>query len=341
MSRQNDLVDFTAKLALFIRRGIPVDGIIENTVKDIKDSRLRVDFRNVAKELSSGKTFSQSLENLPGIYPKPVIKLIETGENKGELADTLDDVSEYLKTRGYFEGIIKNRFISFLLYINIVAILIIISFFFITPLYRKVVADMQYTLSFFCQVVLLITDFFQNHANKAFFLILLFYLNFVILIYNPVKSRFFYNLFITRSLMRKYYLFITLKLTSLFLKRGASLKEAIGIISEGIDMKPCCESLKGVSLKLEEGCSFFEAMKETNLCPDSCFEMVDKKENNGSMERTLDSLVNLCRCDLETQKCKVTRAVNAVFIAVILVIVIFSLLALYYPFYPMPYWKLQ
>ena len=91
----NDLAFMLTQLSTYVKAGIPlIDSVRILSKQSTKPAQRKV-LDRVVYELVMGEKFSTALEKQKKAFPKLLINMIKTSEMTGDLAGTLDEMSEY------------------------------------------------------------------------------------------------------------------------------------------------------------------------------------------------------------------------------------------------------
>ena len=337
MNGQGELTSFTNRLAMFIRRNVPIDKTIDNISGDINNRELREAFQEVGKNVSSGKSFYESLKAAPSIYPQSIMLLIKTGEEQDKLAETLEDIAGYLREKEQFQSLVKTSFSRYLVPVNFTAVIFAVVFFFFTPIFYNIFMGMQLTMPLLFQWIILITDYFISPLSKILFFVLLLAVNLFLLLQNPLKSRFFYNFIPSRSLIRKYYFFTTLKSVSMMMKRGLSLETSLGEILRDADCEPFKKFIENMLVELEKGEKSQNEIVAGFQFPESLNEILIKEDGNKDIQNIFDNGAIFYRNDLQSIDNKVNKSLSNLYFAAIGIVILIIMTSLFSPLAPM-YW---
>ena len=117
----SDLSFMLTQLSTYVKAGIPlIDSVRILSKQSTKASHKRV-LDKVVYELVMGQKFSTALEKQSKVFPKLLVNMIKTAEMTGDLAGTLDEMSEY-----YTEmEATRKQMISALIYPSVILVLAI------------------------------------------------------------------------------------------------------------------------------------------------------------------------------------------------------------------------
>lgn len=154
---------FTSQLETLLSAGIPILEALKNVENSSSDLKLKTICCNIAKLITSGSTFAQSLKQLYGTVFGPVYTaLVKTGEDSGELETTLQRMLVLLKKQDAIKGKIINASIYPGVLIVMMLGLLILFAKFVFPRFAGVMSFSGEELPFLAQSIVGAFNFIDN-----------------------------------------------------------------------------------------------------------------------------------------------------------------------------------
>lgn len=125
--KNSDLSFMLTQLSTYVKAGIPlIDSVRILSKQSTKPQHRRV-LDKIVFELVMGEKFSTALEKQGSTFPKLLINMVKTSEMTGDLAGTLDEMSDY------YTEMEKSRkqMISALMYPSVILVLAIVAIIFV------------------------------------------------------------------------------------------------------------------------------------------------------------------------------------------------------------------
>ena len=332
--KSRELIDFTGKLAVFIRKGIPIPEIIKNVEGDLKSRKLRDAFHQVAQDMEQGKSFSDSLNLSPPLYPTYIIDIIRAGEEQDNLADSLKDAVSFLDEKDQLKKLIKNAFNSILIPIDLGFLIFLFLFLVIFPVHVSMFEDMQLELPLPALIIAIITRFFQNKVMLILPISLFILLNFLFFSDYRFRSKLIYNIFPSGNPIRKYYLYIISRLMSMMMKRGVTCKTAFIQASRCIDLRPFRKIADEIALRLENNEEFAVIIGQIKDIPEHFQWMIREIEAKQGEHKAFEVSAEYYRKDLELYKEKFEKLGANIYMLIVGLIILFSIISLLLPITP-------
>ncbi len=335
MTETKELAVITKKLAYFSRHSIPLYEAINNIERDIKNKKLRNDFNKVSLLIKSGKSLSEALDASHDLYPEHIKKIIQAGEEKGEISETLEQVSSYLIDEEILGSTVCGRGIIMpaVLYLNICTALILLMSFFIFPTFLELFDDINIILPLPTRIVMAVTGFLHIPGIMPAIILLLLTVDICVFLLNPVKNSLLYSLPVTGPLLKKYYSFQIASAGGMMLEKGVSPEEVFLHLSKGITMKPVKKSLNTIYEQLKSGEKLYTIFEVPKFFPDLfCFIMA-KGESDGKLAEAMNKGACIFKEDLLKLEIKDITQPGPVFAIIMGFIVGFIVISVFMPLY--------
>lgn len=164
MNRVNftDVVDFTRQLAIMLNAGLTLIDCFAILEKQIRKPGLLALIQSINKDIMAGNTFSSSLQKYPDYFSNLYISLVKSGEASGKLSDILLKLAENLEKQREFQSKIKSALAYPVIVVVGMIIVIFVMMTFVIPKLLSLYKDFHVTLPFTTQILITVSDFFQN-----------------------------------------------------------------------------------------------------------------------------------------------------------------------------------
>jgi len=130
LSHWRDLLAATRALRELVDARLPLGQGLLRLSEDAPRPMLRHSLYWLHRELNGGLTLCQAIENQPNFFPPFYVKLIEAGENGGQLAEVLADLEEELQEQLTFRRRVAsiNLYLTITLFSQLLLVVIILTF---------------------------------------------------------------------------------------------------------------------------------------------------------------------------------------------------------------------
>lgn len=95
--RIKDLYLFTRQVTNLLRAGVSILKALDLVAEQIRQIYFRQVIERIAWNVRHGKSFSESLEEFPAIFPDLYVTMVRAGEESSQLHEMLSSVAEHLK----------------------------------------------------------------------------------------------------------------------------------------------------------------------------------------------------------------------------------------------------
>jgi type IV pilus assembly protein PilC len=116
---------FFRNFSMMLESGITISHALETLANQVKGMGVRDAIGKIRHDVMNGRTLSSSMEKVPRLFPRHIVKTIEVGERSGALATTLDRISVDLEKN--YE--LRRKVIGAIAYPVIILIFMIITAF--------------------------------------------------------------------------------------------------------------------------------------------------------------------------------------------------------------------
>lgn len=158
-----DLAFTLTQLSTYIKSGIPLVDSLRIISRQTRHAQRKKIFDAVIYEVVMGANFSEALEKQGPAFPRLLINMIKTSELTGQLAEVLDNMSEY------YDSIQKTRsqMLTAMLYPAVVFVLavgvIIFVMIYVIPQFVEMFRNMEAEIPTITRVVINTSDFLQHN----------------------------------------------------------------------------------------------------------------------------------------------------------------------------------
>lgn len=94
-----EIIEFSRKMRTLLNSSVPILTALDITMSHTRKKELRDAVRKMAKTVSEGETFSNSLGQFPAMFSPLYINIVKAGEATGNLSESLEHIISYLEYR--------------------------------------------------------------------------------------------------------------------------------------------------------------------------------------------------------------------------------------------------
>ena len=179
--KMKKMIFFLTQLSTYIRAGIPLTDSVRILARQEKDKSMQRLYQSIIYELTMGENFSMALEKQGEAFPKLLVNMLKTSEMTGELAETLDDMSEYYGTMHKLKKQTMTSMMYPMVVFFFVIVVIVFIMIYVIPQFIEIYKDSEATLPQITVITIAISAFLKKYiifvmAGVAAFIFMLFQL---------------------------------------------------------------------------------------------------------------------------------------------------------------------
>lgn len=303
-----DKIIFARNTANMLGAGLPLSRALGVSERQSTNPKLKEVFRKLNVSISGGKAFHESLSEYPKIFPTIFISMVKSGEESGNLAQSLKDVSVQMEKTYLLQKKIKGAMMYPTIIFIVMLIVAFLMMIYVVPRLTKTFKDLKTELPGSTKFIIFISDFLAQNAI----------LSLVGLVALILGIYYFLKTSVGKSIMDYVVLKVpvisqiviesnsarTARTMSSLLSAGVDIVTAVKITGEVLqnnNYKRVLKKLETVVAKGDTMSSVFE--KESKIYPAFVTEMVSVGEETGKLADMLLGVANFYENEVD-QKTK-------------------------------------
>jgi len=301
--RRDDVIAFTAQLAVMLETGVPLREALKAYVQQSKPGPLRRIMSTIADRITGGASFSEAISEFPRVFPRMMVSLMRASEATGTMDVMLGRISSYLgkerRTARQIKGAMTYPAVMIALALTITGFLVV----WVLPRFAKIYESREAALPTLTKVVLGSSRFVIGNwpaiiAGAAAVVGLLFMVRLM------PRGRRFIDLLKVRTpvigtMYTKFYLTRATRTLGTLLGAGVSLLEAIRIVRGVTENALWSELWDDVERSMTSGRSITDAITNTKLIPPAVAQMIAAGERTGRLPEVLDRVSSAAEEELD------------------------------------------
>jgi general secretion pathway protein F len=285
------------QLYVMLDAGLGIDTVLDNIKDNIKDKKLRKIFHSIANDIKAGFSLSDSVKKFEKDLGTLSVAMIVLGEETGDLAKTMKDLSEILNEILENRKRLKKaiRYPIFIIFAMIIAFTLVILF--VIPPFKSIFAQLHSDLPLPTKILLWIEDALEKYG---IFVIIGGIIIFSILtyLYNTNEKA---RLKIDELMLKIYIVGPTMKLAMIgrfifvmqrLIDAGIPILNAVDIALNIIDNKFIYQKLLLIKNSIQYGGSIHQGFEESGLFEKMIIQMISAGEESGSLVIMLQKASN-------------------------------------------------
>lgn len=313
---------FIKNLAVTLKAGLPVSKALTVLTKQMPNAHFREVTAEIAHNVESGKTLSESMRAYPRIFPPLVTNMVMVGEQSGDLDQILDYLASQI-SRDY--NLIRKTKGALTYPAVVVSALIIIGYLMFTFVLPKLTAtfkEFNTDLPPLTRIILAVVDFASHYSFFIAAGMVLLAIGFVMWRKTPSGRRALHKLNlivpILKNIVKKLNLArFTIIFTGL-LRAGMPIVEALRLTGNTMTNVYYQEALLDVSEKVKLGVDLVLALeKYPKLFTPMVTQMIKVGEESGTMEKVLGEVSNFYEQEIDDTVKNLSSIIEPVLVMII------------------------
>jgi type IV pilus assembly protein PilC len=162
--RQRELPVFTRELAALLSAGIPLLEALRTLQDQVASPQFKKVIQGVGSDVEHGTRFTKALARYPGVFDVMYVRMLQSGEVSGRLAETLDRLAVYLESSQELNRKVKSAMVYPVVVGCIALILFAAVMTWIVPAFEKIFQDLGGMLPRPTRLMIDLSRFLRHHA---------------------------------------------------------------------------------------------------------------------------------------------------------------------------------
>jgi type IV pilus assembly protein PilC len=325
------------QLATMINSGLPLLRALTVLADQTESRPLREVWEAVRGDVQTGASFSAALSKHPKAFGPLYVAVVKAGEAGG----MLDEVLLRLATTLEKQVTLRNKIRSAMSYPVMVAIMIVLItsaiLIFVVPTFQQLYADLQGTLPFPTQILLLVSKIFKSYLPFVILGVGIF----VFLLRRYIKTddgRKRWDAFklkppVFGELFRKVSMSRFSRTLATLLRAGVPVLQALEITRDTTGNRVVGDALKEVETSVREGQSLARPLTRFPVFPPMVVQMLAVGEETGAVDTMLEKVADFYDSEVDATVDALTSLIEPLLIVIIGAVVGGILISLYLPMF--------
>jgi len=338
--KMKDLIAATRQLAVMTDAGISIHDSIKEVSKATVDKTLKEIFEQIDDDLNSGLSLTESMMSFRHELGDVTIAMVELGESTGNMAESLEKLSEIL------EEIEENRqkFKKALRYPITVIIAIGIAFtilmVYVVPKFKDIFSKLKADLPAPTKILLFMEHMVNNYGHLLLMGLVITIVTFKYLLKNNADFKAQYDRYILKVYLIGNITFyatlsrFTLVFTEL-IRAGIPISDALDTALLTLDNVHLKKQLAAVKTSVSRGISLTESFRDTGLFEGMLIQMIHAGEQSGTLDKMLDKVTLYFKSKFNEIIDNIAAYIEPILLAFIAGMVLLMALGIFMPMWDM------
>ncbi len=331
---------FTRNLQVMIAAGISLPRALGILALQTKSKKFEKALFNVSKEITRGKSFSDSLQKHPDIFPEVFTSMVKVGEEAGTLEEVLKTLTQQMEREYELKSKIKGAMIYPAVIIFAMLGIGFLMLVMVVPRLAETFRELNVELP---PTTKLVISFGTFLAEKWFFGILMaigIFFVFRIILKTKKGKRMIDSLFlkipIISPIIKKTNSASTVRTLSSLFASGVPIVRALEIVSGSLGNIYFREAMAESAEKVRKGSKLSEALKPyQDIYPSIIIQMIEVGEETGETSDVLGKLADFFETEVGNATKNLSAVIEPILMLIIGAVVGFFAISMVQPMYSM------
>ena len=293
-----------SQFAIILGAGIPVGRTVHLIAEKTTDKMLKKILTQVADDVEGGRSLAAAFEDRGGkLMPPTFVETLRAGEASGSMDRSFRSMYEHFDKQTKMRGKVRGALAYPIFVLTIAVVVVIVLMAKVVPVFTAMFAEYDTQLPLVTQMLISISNFFAKY--------------YLLIIGVIAALGIFYKVYGNTETGRMRFALIQRELPVLgnvsvlssasefansmaaLLASGMPITRAVSITARVIDNYYVGQEVGKIAVRLEEGLSLVDCLREAQVLPDILTDMVGVGEETGEMEKTLTTVALYYDSELE------------------------------------------
>lgn len=333
-NKQKEL--FYNELSVLLNSGINLKNALELLSDTQNKVHLQEMISGILKKLVSGTAFSEIIQTL-GAFTKYEYYAIKIGEQTGQLAKVLDDLSNFFKRKNEQHREVSSA-LTYPIIVLITSIVVVVFMLkYVVPMFEDIFNQNNVKLPFITRKIIQFSDFVANYGWGL--LILLFLMPFFWvyiskqLWFKKVSSRVLLRIPIIGGYLQKIYLAQFTQAMALLTSSKVTVVESLQLVAQMIQFYPLQKALKQSAQDILVGGSLSSSFVKHTIFDRKMLALMRVAEETNKTEYVFEQLNEQYNTQVKYQSQVIANVLNPILTLLVGVIVGVILISMYLPMF--------
>ena len=336
--KPRDVTVFSRQLATLLRSGISLLPALEIIQEQVGGSRAFTKILgNIAHDLRSGGSFSQSISKHPRAFNDIYCRTIAVGEESGNLETVLNRMANYLETQSVMAGKVKKAlaYPAMVMGVGVVVVILLITV--VMPPLLDMFMTMNVELPLPTRILIGLTNFVNSNTLYILIAGILLVALALWMVKQPTGRRLLDRLRLTMPVIGPPALMSELgriaRTLSVLVAAGLKLQEIMEILPQSTTNRVLRDAMSRVHERLMLGEGLSEPMSHIDLFPPLLVQMIAVGEESNTLDYTMGVVADFYETTAEEKATAMVGMVGPLSTVGIALLVGFIALAVILPMY--------
>lgn len=300
--RRNDLPVYTRSLATMLSAGLPLEESLRSLEDQADSPPLRAVIRHLLVSVQGGSSLSQAMACCPTIFDDIYVNMLKTGEVSGRLAETLEQLAEYLEESAELSRQVRAAMMYPAIVASVAGLIAVGLMVFVVPAFERIYEDLGGNLPAPTQALINLSGFIRRHILASLLAVVAVKMGHKYTRRTPAGELLFdklkLSLPIFGALFQKVALCRFATALSQMLGNGVPLLKAVDLGSYAVGNKALSAVALGAHAAIEQGEQLSDALRRSRYYPPLLVKLLATGEKTGTMDVMLERTATFYRSEV-------------------------------------------
>ncbi len=296
---------FARNLGSMIEAGIALSRALEILERQTKNVKFQDVLHSISDDIKSGGTFSDGLKKYPGVFSPLFIAMVHSGEESGQLVETLNVVGKQLEQSYTLRKKIKGAMMYPMIVLFAMLIIGILMFIYVVPSLTSTFKEFDLELPMSTKIIMGLSDFLVAHTVSAIGLLAGFFAGIWLGLKTKVGKRlsdfFVLHIPMISGIVKQYNSAQTARTLSSLFASGVSVVEALHITEDVLQNSYYKAVLVKAADVVQKGIPLSSVFVENEqIYPPLVGEMMQVGEETGKLSEMLGKIAVFYEEEVDT-----------------------------------------
>ena len=282
------LVFFTRQLSTMFSAGLTLEKSIFFLSQEEKHKKFKKILGDLDQNIKRGMLLSDTLERHPGVFNNLFISMVRAGEVSGKLAETLEELADYLETVEETQRKVKSAMYYPVFIMGFLVITLFLTFTYLIPSFSDVYDQLGSELPYYTVLMVNIGEWLQSNV---FFVLFTSFTSFIAIWMATltdsgklVKDRILLRIPIFGKIIKDNILSKFSKTFGILVNAGVPIIDTLELVKRVVDNRVYELATIEASKNIENGASISQALKNTGEFPSVMIQLLSTGEETGEID---------------------------------------------------------
>ena len=282
------LVFFTRQLSTMFSAGLTLEKSIFFLSQEEKHKKFKKILGDLDQNIKRGMLLSDTLERHPGVFNNLFISMVRAGEVSGKLAETLEELADYLETVEETQRKVKSAMYYPIFIMGFLVVTLFLTFTYLIPSFSDVYDQLGSELPYYTVLMVNIGEWLQSNVFFVLFTSISSFIGIWMSTLTDsgklIKDRLLLRIPIFGKIIKDNILSKFSKTFGILVNAGVPIIDTLELVKKVVDNRVYELATIEASKNIENGANISQALKNTGEFPSVMIQLLSTGEETGEID---------------------------------------------------------